>query len=133
MSVYVSAALQCKLLMPDIRTTQEGPAATRHSPLDSQLEACHHPSCDGHERYLGHVQVVDDILDITQSTEVLGKTAGKDLLSDKTTYPSLLGIEKSKEVAQGLIAEAKAQLTGYEPGRAAPLIGLAEYIISRTN
>ncbi len=78
-------------------------------------------------------QVVDDILDITQSSEVLGKTAGKDLLSDKTTYPSLLGIDKSKEVAQGLIAEAKAQLVGYDPAKAAPLVGLAEYIISRTN
>ena len=43
-------------------------------------------------------QVVDDILDITQSTEVLGKTAGKDLLSDKATYPSLLGLERSRQV-----------------------------------
>lgn len=45
-----------------------------------------------------HLQVIDDILDITQSTEVLGKTAAKDLASNKTTYPKLLGIEKSKEV-----------------------------------
>jgi geranylgeranyl diphosphate synthase type II len=78
-------------------------------------------------------QVVDDILDITQSTEVLGKTAGKDLLSDKTTYPSLLGIEKSKEVAQSLIAEAKAQLSCYEPDKAAPLLAMATYIGARTN
>ena len=41
--------------------------------------------------------MVDDILDITQSTEVLGKTAGKDLLSDKATYPSLLGLERSRQ------------------------------------
>ena len=79
------------------------------------------------------VQVVDDILDITQSTEVLGKTAGKDLLSDKTTYPSLLGIEKSKEVAQSLIAEAKAQLSCYEESKAAPLLSMATYIGARTN
>ena len=79
------------------------------------------------------LQVVDDILDITQSSEVLGKTAGKDLLSDKTTYPSLLGLEKSKEVAQGLIAEAIQQLEGYEAGRIAPLKALAQYIGSRTN
>ncbi|CAK0784644.1 Geranylgeranyl pyrophosphate synthase [Coccomyxa viridis] len=78
-------------------------------------------------------QVVDDILDITQSTEVLGKTAGKDLLSDKTTYPSLLGIEKSKEVAQSLIAEAKAQLSCYEESKAAPLLSMATYIGARTN
>ena len=44
------------------------------------------------------LQVVDDILDVTATTEKLGKTAGKDLLSDKTTYPSLLGLDKSKEV-----------------------------------
>ena len=45
-------------------------------------------------------QVVDDILDVTATTEKLGKTAGKDLLSDKTTYPSLLGLDKSREVGQ---------------------------------
>lgn len=39
-------------------------------------------------------QVVDDILDITQTTEQLGKTAGKDLASDKTTYPSILGLDQ---------------------------------------
>jgi len=79
------------------------------------------------------MQVVDDILDITQSSEVLGKTAGKDLLSDKTTYPSLLGVERSKEVAQQLIADAKAQLMGYEPSKVAPLLGLATYIGARSN
>ncbi|EIE26210.1 Polyprenyl synthetase [Coccomyxa subellipsoidea C-169] len=78
-------------------------------------------------------QVVDDILDITQSSEVLGKTAGKDLLSDKTTYPSLLGIERSKEVAQQLIADAKEQLSCYDPAKVAPLLGLATYIGARTN
>ena len=77
--------------------------------------------------------MVDDILDITQSSEVLGKTAGKDLLSDKTTYPSLLGIERSKEVAQQLIADAKAQLSSYDPAKVAPLLGLATYIGARTN
>jgi len=44
--------------------------------------------------------VVDDILDVTATTEKLGKTAGKDLLSDKTTYPSLLGLDKSREVGR---------------------------------
>ena len=41
-------------------------------------------------------QIVDDILDVTASSEVLGKTAGKDLLADKTTYPKLLGLEPSR-------------------------------------
>jgi geranylgeranyl pyrophosphate synthase len=42
--------------------------------------------------------VIDDILDVTQTSEALGKTAAKDLASNKTTYPKLLGIEKSREV-----------------------------------
>ena len=78
-------------------------------------------------------QVVDDILDITQSTEVLGKTAGKDLAAQKSTYPSLLGLEASRDVAAGLIADAKAALDGYDRARAAPLLALADYIGSRTN
>ena len=40
------------------------------------------------------LQVVDDILDITQTTEQLGKTAGKDLATSKTTYPSILGLDQ---------------------------------------
>lgn len=76
---------------------------------------------------------MDDILDITQDTATLGKTAGKDLASKKTTYPSLLGLERSKEVAKELIADAKAQLAGYDPAKAAPLLSLADYIGSRTN
>ena len=62
-----------------------------------------------------------------------GKTAGKDLLSDKATYPALLGLEKSKEIAAELIAEAKNSLGSYDSKTAAPLIALAEYIGSRTN
>lgn len=78
-------------------------------------------------------QVVDDILDITQTTEQLGKTAGKDLTSDKTTYPALLGLERSKEVAEELIKDAKEALAMYDEVKAAPLIGLADYILSRTH
>ena len=44
-------------------------------------------------------QIIDDILDITASSEVLGKTAGKDLIADKTTYPKLLGLEESRKRA----------------------------------
>ena len=79
------------------------------------------------------LQVVDDILDITQTTEELGKTAGKDLTSDKTTYPALLGLERSKEVAKELVKDAKDALAMYDEVKAAPLIGLADYILSRTN
>jgi hypothetical protein len=73
------------------------------------------------------------ILDITQPTEVLGKTAAKDLAVNKTTYPKLLGLEKSREVAEQLIAEAVAQLDGFDKARAAPLVALAHYIGYRQN
>lgn len=78
-------------------------------------------------------QVVDDILDITATTEELGKTAGKDLAVAKTTYPSLVGLEKSKDIANQLIDEAKAQLSSYDNNKAAPLYALAEYIKNRKN
>jgi len=77
-------------------------------------------------------QVADDILDVTASTEELGKTAGKDLDADKTTYPKLLGLERSKEVAQELVDEAKLALKEFGEA-AAPLNGLADYIIARSN
>ena len=77
-------------------------------------------------------QVADDILDIEASSEDLGKTAGKDLETDKTTYPKLLGLERSKEVAQELVDDAKAAIAEYGDS-AAPLNGLADYIIARKN
>ena len=62
-----------------------------------------------------------------------GKTAGKDLATEKTTYPSLLGVEESKRIAEQLISEAVSQLKDYPADKAAPLICLAQYIKSRTN
>ncbi|KAF9620251.1 hypothetical protein IFM89_010986 [Coptis chinensis] len=78
-------------------------------------------------------QVVDDILDVTKSSEELGKTAGKDLMSDKTTYPKLIGLEKSKAFADKLNKEAKEQLSDFDPVKAAPLVALANYIAYRQN
>nr|GEX59556.1 geranylgeranyl pyrophosphate synthase, chloroplastic-like [Tanacetum cinerariifolium] len=79
-------------------------------------------------------QVVDDILDVTKSSEELGKTAGKDLLTDKMTYPKLMGLEKSRLFAEELLAEAKQQLEGFESEKGvAPLVALAEYIAYRQN
>jgi len=81
-------------------------------------------------------QIIDDILDVTASSEVLGKTAGKDLTADKTTYPKLLGLEESRQRADALVAEAKTALAPFATGedgglRAAPLLALADYITSR--
>ena len=75
-------------------------------------------------------QIIDDILDITASSEVLGKTAGKDLLADKTTYPKLLGLEESRRRADALVREAKAVLKPWEQ-RSMPLLALADFITSR--
>lgn len=77
-------------------------------------------------------QIVDDILDITATQAELGKTAGKDLAAQKVTYPSLWGLEKSREQAQGLIDSAKAEIAGFGD-RALPLLALADYITARRN
>ncbi|KAL6521965.1 Geranylgeranyl pyrophosphate synthase [Orobanche minor] len=78
-------------------------------------------------------QVVDDILDVTKSSDELGKTAGKDVAVDKTTYPKLLGLDKAKEFAGKLKEEAKEQLADFDLEKAAPLVALAEYIAYREN
>jgi geranylgeranyl diphosphate synthase type II len=75
-------------------------------------------------------QIIDDILDVTASSEVLGKTAGKDLTADKTTYPKLLGLEESRQRAEALVREAKGALAPWS-ARAQPLLALADYITSR--
>ena len=77
-------------------------------------------------------QVADDILDVTQSTEELGKTAGKDEDTDKTTYPKLLGLDGSRKEAERLVAKAKKALEPFGE-RATPLLALADFIINRKN
>jgi geranylgeranyl diphosphate synthase, type II len=77
-------------------------------------------------------QIVDDVLDITSTSEQLGKSAGKDLQAQKATYPSLWGLEESKRQAQQLIDQAKAELEPFGELRQ-PLVALADYIIARTH
>ena len=76
--------------------------------------------------------VADDILDVTATSEQLGKTAGKDQDVNKTTYVKLLGLDGAKKEAVRVTAEAKAALSKYGD-RAAPLLALADYIIGRKN
>ncbi len=59
-------------------------------------------------------QVTDDLLDVTQPTEVLGKTAGKDLTAEKATYPSLYGLAEAQKLAENIHAEACAELAKIE-------------------
>ena len=75
-------------------------------------------------------QVIDDILDVTQTTEQLGKTAGKDITAQKATYPSIVGLEKSRKIAQQLTKKAFAALEPFQ-GRAAALKALAHYLLTR--
>lgn len=75
-------------------------------------------------------QIVDDILDIVGDEAKLGKNIGSDIENNKSTYPSLLGLEKSKQIAHALIDEAKQNVKGL-CGDTEFLEGLAEYIISR--
>nr|AKU77011.1 geranylgeranyl diphosphate synthase [Tripterygium wilfordii] len=78
-------------------------------------------------------QVVDDILDVTQSTAELGKTAGKDLTSDKATFPKLMGIENARNFARKLVDQAVAELAHFDAARADPLHHLAHFIVDRQN
>ena len=75
-------------------------------------------------------QIVDDILDRTQSSAELGKTAGKDSASTKATWPAVFGVDRSLKDAEALIADAFAALEPF--GQAAkPLKDLAQYLVER--
>ncbi len=75
-------------------------------------------------------QVIDDILDVTQTSEQLGKTAGKDTKAQKATYPSIVGLEKSRKIAEQLTGRAFAALKPFK-GKARALEALAEYLLKR--
>lgn len=77
-------------------------------------------------------QVVDDILDVSESSAALGKTAGKDQAQQKATYPALYGLEKSREIANGLETKALRELDCYGQ-RAARLRELAQFLVARRN
>ncbi len=76
-------------------------------------------------------QIVDDILDITSSSEMLGKTAGKDAKVKKATYPAFYGIENSRQKARELVTSATENIRDFGK-RADSLRGLAQFILSRT-
>jgi geranylgeranyl diphosphate synthase type II len=75
-------------------------------------------------------QVIDDILDVTQTTEQLGKTAGKDVTAQKATYPALVGLDKSREIAATLTKKAYRSLEPFK-GKAVALEALAKYLLER--
>jgi len=77
-------------------------------------------------------QIVDDILDMTQTSAELGKTAGKDTAAIKATWPAVYGLERSRHDAAELIADAFAALAPFGPA-ATPLKSLAQYLVDRTH
>ena len=78
-------------------------------------------------------QVVDDILDVTQDSATLGKTAGKDAAHAKPTYVSLLGIEAARQCAQNLHSDALAGLAASGLRDTARLAALADMVLLRSN
>lgn len=77
-------------------------------------------------------QIIDDILDITGDTKTLGKTSGKDKEQKKGTYPMIIGVERSKELAKNLIFESKSELKKL-PLKTQTLAELSDYVINRIN
>ena len=75
-------------------------------------------------------QVIDDILDVTQTTEKLGKTAGKDVAATKATYPAIHGLARSRAEARRLTAAAHAALRPFG-GKGGRLRELADYLLAR--
>ena len=75
-------------------------------------------------------QVIDDILDVTQTSEKLGKTAGKDTKAQKATYPSIVGLKKSRKIAAQLTRRAFSSLKSFK-GKAVALEALAEFLLRR--
>ncbi|HZE27129.1 MAG TPA: farnesyl diphosphate synthase [Terriglobales bacterium] len=75
-------------------------------------------------------QIIDDVLDITQTSEQLGKTAGKDTAAEKATYPALFGIDESLKKADTLIRSAFLELAVFG-ARAETLKDLARYLVER--
>jgi len=77
-------------------------------------------------------QIVDDVLDVTQTSEQLGKTAGKDVSAEKATYPALFGIDESLKKADALVSAALSHLDSFGP-RADTLKAIAQFLVERKN
>jgi len=76
-------------------------------------------------------QIIDDILDVTQTSEILGKSAGKDVAAKKATYPAVIGLEKSRAEARQLTRQAHSALSVFSSHDAEPLHALANYLLER--
>jgi geranylgeranyl diphosphate synthase, type II len=132
--------LEAEHKKPDLATLEyihrsKTAALITASVVSGGMYAAATPADIGHLRTYGQsiglaFQIVDDVLDLTQTSEQLGKTAGKDAAAEKTTYPALFGIEESIRKADALVEQACLQLNGYGEA-ASTLKALAHYLIER--
>jgi geranylgeranyl diphosphate synthase, type II len=132
--------LESEHLRPDLQTLEYiHRAKTGALIVASLLTGCYYAGASAVEVERVHrfgssaglaFQIADDILDVTQTSEQLGKTAGKDLAAEKVTYPALFGLEKAAEMAEQLTATACAALDGFAE-RAATLKEIAHYLVER--
>jgi len=76
-------------------------------------------------------QIIDDILDVTQTSEMLGKSAGKDIAAKKATYPAVIGLKKSRAEARRLTRKAHDALSIFGSSEAEALHALANYLLER--
>ena len=100
-------------------------AVQENDPLFTQLD--HYAKCIGLA-----FQIHDDVLDEAGSTATLGKAQGADRRRHKPTYPALLGLSQSRQMARDLCDEAVTSLSSLD-SRAEPLRNLARYIVERSN
>jgi geranylgeranyl diphosphate synthase type II len=77
-------------------------------------------------------QVIDDILDATSTKEIMGKSVRADQKNNKSTFPTVLGLDKSRQYAANLIADAHIQLKPFG-SRATPLAAIADFFLTRKN
>jgi farnesyl diphosphate synthase len=106
-------------------------ASVRMGAILAGLNAQQLSSLDQYAKALGlGFQVVDDILDVTQDSQVLGKTAGKDAQADKPTFVSLMGLENAQRFANELNDQALRALEGWGD-QANSLRQIAHWVTSR--
>jgi geranylgeranyl diphosphate synthase type II len=118
---FIHLAKTAALLMTSLRL-----GAMSANVTEAKLQAL-----TGFGRSLGLAfQVIDDILDVTQTTEKLGKTAGKDVAATKATYPALFGLERARKIASELTDNALAALQPFGK-RAHTIRAIAESLLVR--
>jgi geranylgeranyl pyrophosphate synthase len=106
-------------------------ASVRMGGLAADADADRMAALERYGRAIGLAfQIVDDVLDVTQTSEQLGKTAGKDIAQQKATYPSVFGLEKSREIANTLASKAIGELAAYGE-KARRLREIAEFLVAR--